>query len=427
MKLLLSVFLGAVLLTPIGTSFGQLEDIITDTVKIGNTALWIEIADNKVYVTNPEDGRIVILDSDTNEIINNIDTGQGVVIVEVVEEKNKIYATFFQNPSVHVFDLDTGEKLKEIDIGEANVTLYSKSDKPYGQREYITFDTNALGMAYNPNTELLYAVHSTVNHVNIIDTKTDTNLGDIEVGKTPLLIALDTQRNIGYVSNWESNNVSVIDLASEEEIKTLATGLIPDQLVIDQNNNKLFVSHHASPQVTVVDLRTQEIQTKIQLKAPTHSLALDPARNILHVSYMPQSGMTQEGLIGAVEFIDTKTNEVIQTLNLDANPFYVAIDSQRDKLYATHLSTGTVRIVELAHEDTTLELGEAQETVQDNPVGGGCLIATATYGSELSPQVQQLRELRDSKLLQTEAGTSFMDSFNSFYYSFSPQIGRAHV
>jgi len=54
--------------------------------------------------------------------------------------------------------------------------------------------------------------------------------------------------------------------------------------------------------------------------------------------------------------------------------------------------------------------------------GGGCLIATATYGSELSPQVQQLRELRDNKLLQTESGASFMNTFNNFYYLFSPYI-----
>jgi plastocyanin len=54
--------------------------------------------------------------------------------------------------------------------------------------------------------------------------------------------------------------------------------------------------------------------------------------------------------------------------------------------------------------------------------GGGCLIATATYGSELAPQVQNLRELRDSKLLQTESGSAFMASFNNFYYSFSPTI-----
>ena len=54
--------------------------------------------------------------------------------------------------------------------------------------------------------------------------------------------------------------------------------------------------------------------------------------------------------------------------------------------------------------------------------GGGCLIATATFGSELAPQVQQLRELRDKHLLQTESGTSFMSTFNDFYYSFSPVI-----
>ena len=54
--------------------------------------------------------------------------------------------------------------------------------------------------------------------------------------------------------------------------------------------------------------------------------------------------------------------------------------------------------------------------------GGGCLIATATYGSELAPQVQKLREIRDNQLLGTESGTKFMNSFNDFYYSFSPYI-----
>ena len=54
--------------------------------------------------------------------------------------------------------------------------------------------------------------------------------------------------------------------------------------------------------------------------------------------------------------------------------------------------------------------------------GGGCLIATATYGSELAPQVQQLRELRDNQLLQTASGTAFMTTFNDIYYSFSPAI-----
>jgi hypothetical protein len=58
----------------------------------------------------------------------------------------------------------------------------------------------------------------------------------------------------------------------------------------------------------------------------------------------------------------------------------------------------------------------------DSDNGGGCIIATATYGSELAPQVQQLRELRDNKLLQTQSGSAFMESFNNLYYSFSPGI-----
>jgi len=54
--------------------------------------------------------------------------------------------------------------------------------------------------------------------------------------------------------------------------------------------------------------------------------------------------------------------------------------------------------------------------------GGGCLIATAIYGSEMAPQVQFLREIRDNQLMSTDSGVSFMTGFNQLYYSFSPYI-----
>ncbi|MCV0410145.1 CFI-box-CTERM domain-containing protein [Nitrosopumilus sp.] len=55
---------------------------------------------------------------------------------------------------------------------------------------------------------------------------------------------------------------------------------------------------------------------------------------------------------------------------------------------------------------------------------GDCLIATASYGSELAPQVQMLREIRDNILLNTESGKIFMSGFNSIYYLFSPTIAQ---
>lgn len=53
-----------------------------------------------------------------------------------------------------------------------------------------------------------------------------------------------------------------------------------------------------------------------------------------------------------------------------------------------------------------------------------CLIATATYGSELSPEVQVLRNFRDHQILSTSSGAAFMFAFNAWYYSFSPYVAE---
>jgi peptidyl-prolyl cis-trans isomerase B (cyclophilin B) len=75
----------------------------------------------------------------------------------------------------------------------------------------------------------------------------------------------------------------------------------------------------------------------------------------------------------------------------------------------------TIDSFEILSDDVSMNETSTEE-------GGGCLIATATFGSELAPQVQQLREIRDNTILSTESGTAFMSGFNQFYYSFSPTI-----
>ena len=72
-----------------------------------------------------------------------------------------------------------------------------------------------------------------------------------------------------------------------------------------------------------------------------------------------------------------------------------------------------------------IEVSSDEQKITENKSeenGGGCLIATAAYGSEMAPQVQLLREIRDNQLLNTETGSAFMNTFNDVYYSFSPTI-----
>ena len=120
---------------------------------------------------------------------------------------------------------------------------------------------------------------------------------------------------------------------------------------------------------------------------------------------------------------------------LDEKEYAVAYDYASRAINLGHDGIGTTTCLDSAEQGVrTQENKEAPKIVIENPMveleaqekaeqnGGGCLIATATYGSEMSPQVQQLRELRDNQLLQTESGVSFMSIFNDIYYSFSPVI-----
>ena len=69
-------------------------------------------------------------------------------------------------------------------------------------------------------------------------------------------------------------------------------------------------------------------------------------------------------------------------------------------------------------EDST----DNESSPNSPPPKGGCLIATAAFGSEIAPEVQFLRNFRENYILHTHAGSNFMKVFNTWYYSFSPYV-----
>ena len=145
--------------------------------------------------------------------------------------------------------------------------------------------------------------------------------------------------------------------------------------------------------------------------------------------------------INELEISDEDKSKHIETLTYEKSKFknalYPVLSSGIGKMITEMESQLNVMKIGTLEDTTSLRCGEGtiekngqcvvdpNLTMEPEPTsskGGGCLIATATYGSELAPQVQQLREIRDSKLLNTESGTNFMNTFNDVYYSFSPII-----
>ena len=111
--------------------------------------------------------------------------------------------------------------------------------------------------------------------------------------------------------------------------------------------------------------------------------------------------------------------EIIIPRTLMDGEFTVLLD---DKEITYHLSdSAKVSVISVIFDGKgkhTLDV--TTKDVEHN--SGGCLIATAAFGSELAPQVQFLREIRDNTVLQTQSGLVFMNGFNQFYYLFSPAV-----
>ena len=135
-----------------------------------------------------------------------------------------------------------------------------------------------------------------------------------------------------------------------------------------------------------------------------------------------KTNVYQTEAIGNFE-VDDKTLQIkfLEVMILSEQQSYTfaysnTIDNFNNDLPKFQESLDSFRI--LSQESPIMTFSEDKSTEE----GGGCLIATATYGSEMATEVQQLRELRDNQLLQTESGTQFMAMFNDVYYSFSPII-----
>ena len=105
----------------------------------------------------------------------------------------------------------------------------------------------------------------------------------------------------------------------------------------------------------------------------------------------------------------------------------IPVEFVNEGIYSVEFGIEGILFQPIPVEKVSFDVGVGESFVKPTPNtekkdGGGCLIATAAFGSELAPQVQQLRELRDNTILNTKSGTVFMTTFNQFYYSFSPTV-----
>jgi len=197
----------------------------------------------------------------------------------------------------------------------------------------------------------------------------------------------------------------------------MSLGLSPIFAQTDLTLSSSLDSYEPGELVTISGVTASEQIVSVQVKDPTGKSLLIRSINADNTgNYSLEFKIPKTAVQGSYEVVASVSIEMIPVIET------ISVMVQDRVTESDAISTGST-----GEDDSVCGTGTIMKNgkcVVDKSTeeGGGCLIATATYGSEMSQQVQQLRELRDNQLLQTESGTTFMGTFNDIYYSFSPTI-----
>ena len=260
----------------------------------------------------------------------------------------------------------------DLEIKDNGVIFQLETEKPY----YAMGIRNSFGLAVDPVTGNLWATENgddEFDEINLIPEKFNSGwivvMGPASESDLANIPGYEDYTYGDPKFSWEKNVAPTgLEFANFKEIRNYDNSLF----VGDCNNGNIY---------------------KFEL-------------NENRDGFVFEKEFLQDGVVNADESLDGI---------IGGTGFGCVTDVERGPdgfLYIVSLSEGTIyRII----PKTVASISEP-----DN--NGGCLIATATYGTELAPQVQKLREIRDNKLLQTKSGSIFIEGFNSLYYSFSPTV-----
>lgn len=171
-----------------------------------------------------------------------------------------------------------------------------------------------------------------------------------------------------------------------------------------------------------VNISYDEIQPDVQTKINIDFLNPMTEKTQEHIDYTITVTKDGNQVFGPIPLTHTSVGTVKIPIEFNQGEGIYKMEFEIEGILFQPLPTEVVSF-DIVVGDT-----HAQTTMPDNVIpteeNGGCLIATAAYGSEMAPQIQQLRELRDNTVLSTQSGIAFMSGFNQFYYSFSPNVAN---
>ena len=267
------------------------------------------------YQGNPDGDSISVIDMQSLSKIKTIPGFAEPLNVTFLPDGSKAYIGNYGAHWVGVVDVRRHELLKKIQIAPVPGTAKLDPDKYLGEIKGVNIAAPSLDGRY------LYAADSDLAVVGVIDTRTDSVIKTIRVGRDPWRIYMSHDGRYGITANNGDETISIIDTRSNTVAATLEAG--PDMTGINFAGGKAFVISSTSGFVYVYDMQSLKpagrikIGTNIQLETATTDVADEKI-------YLAESTNHQ------VVIIDARTHAIERVGNVGLFPWGTHIMASKD-------------------------------------------------------------------------------------------------
>lgn len=213
---------------------------------------------------------------------------------------------------------------------------------------------------------LVYVSNEESTEISVIDSATDTLMGNIFVGKRPRGIKIGPDGNTLYVAlsgspmappgtdesklpppDRSADGIAVVDMPARRLVRTLSTGEDPESFDFTADGKTLYVSNEDAATVTVLSLPSGRIISTVAVGGEPEGVRLRPDGKVVYVTSEEDN---------EVAVIDTTSNRLIAKIPTGARPRGIVFTRDGTRAYISAEQGGSVTLVDAAQHVALMDI-----------------------------------------------------------------------
>jgi YVTN family beta-propeller protein len=287
---------------------------LAKTIQVGTepTGVAANSKKNEIYVVNTGSGSVSVIDAERNVVVGTISVRSRPYFIDVSGDGRRGYVANSGSNDVSVIDIQKRAVIGNIRVGAApglarvspdgeTVVVSNRDDNSVSLIDAQTLRVRATlpacehpeDIAILPDSSKAFVSCSGSSQVASIALEnshaqggpknSDRVLALLDVGHTPVSLAVKPDGGELMVCNFDSDSISIIETYNDEVGSSPEIGHQPSKAVVTLDNSRLYVSNFGSNTVAVYDIDMGKLISTLTVGSHPDGLALTPDQNYLLV------------------------------------------------------------------------------------------------------------------------------------------------